>query len=182
MEILPFDTDSVLDPVWVNSRGAIPRFDRGSIEIRLMDIQECPTADLAIVTLVIETLQALIKGEFIPYGEQIGWTTESLSAILDKTIVSGHETIIDQVPYLQLFGMTGTAQANEIWQSILSKLIASGHESLLKWKPELDIILRHGTLAYRIKKAIGPDPAIETILPVYRKLASCLEQNRMFLN
>ena len=50
-DIAPFDPDNVLNPIWVNSRGAIPRFDRGSIEIRLMDIQECPTADMAIISL-----------------------------------------------------------------------------------------------------------------------------------
>ena len=27
---------------WLNSRGAIPRFDRYAIEIRVMDTQECP--------------------------------------------------------------------------------------------------------------------------------------------
>ncbi len=59
-DISPYDTDEVLDPIWVNSRGAIPRFDRGSIEIRVMDIQECPSADLAIVSFVIETLKALV--------------------------------------------------------------------------------------------------------------------------
>src|SRR5205085_672277 len=51
-DIGPFNTNEVLDPIWVSSRGAIPCFDRGSIEIRIMDIQECPSADLAIQTLV----------------------------------------------------------------------------------------------------------------------------------
>ena len=41
-DIAPYDASCVLNPIWVNSRGAIPRFDRGSIEIRIMDIQECP--------------------------------------------------------------------------------------------------------------------------------------------
>jgi gamma-glutamyl:cysteine ligase YbdK (ATP-grasp superfamily) len=181
-EIAPYDTGDVLDPVWVNSRGAIPRFDRGSIEIRVMDIQECPTADLAILTLVIETLQALVKGDFIAYAEQIGWTAESLRAIFDKTIINGHETLIDQSAYLKIFGMPNTTvQANEIWQHILKQLVAKGHESLMKWKPELDIILKHGTLAYRIKKAVGTHPSLDNLVPVYRKLASCLEQDKMFL-
>ncbi|MDX1628616.1 MAG: glutamate-cysteine ligase family protein, partial [Fulvivirga sp.] len=45
--IAPFNHDDLLKPVWVNSRGAIARFDRGSIEIRILDLQECPKADLA---------------------------------------------------------------------------------------------------------------------------------------
>ncbi|MDH5382309.1 MAG: glutamate-cysteine ligase family protein, partial [Cyclobacteriaceae bacterium] len=51
--IEPYNANNQLKPVWVNSRGAIARFDRGSLEIRIMDIQECPLADLAIVTLII---------------------------------------------------------------------------------------------------------------------------------
>ncbi len=81
-DISPYDTDEVLDPIWVNSRGAIPRFDRGSIEIRVMDIQECPSADLAIVSFVIETLKALVNGKFISHEQQIGWKAESLAEIL----------------------------------------------------------------------------------------------------
>lgn len=181
-DIAPFDQAEILDPIWVNSRGAIPRFDRGSIEIRIMDIQECPTADLAIVTLVIETLQALIKGTFIPYREQILWTAESLGMILDKTIVSGHETLINDASYLNVFGLPSTTrQANEVWEHILHTLVSNGHEALKRWKPELDIILKHGTLAYRIKKAVGSDPTMDKIIPVYKKLASCLEQNKMFI-
>ncbi|RAW00774.1 carboxylate-amine ligase [Pseudochryseolinea flava] len=182
VDIAPYDKEEILDPIWVNSRGAIPRFDRGSIEIRVMDIQECPTADLAIVTLVIETLRALVKGEFISYGEQIQWTADSLANILDKTIVNGHETLIDDAAYLNVFGMASTTrQANEVWEHILQKLIANGHGALQRWKPELDIILKHGTLAYRIKKALGTQPDRARVVSVYKKLSSCLAQNKMFL-
>jgi glutamate---cysteine ligase / carboxylate-amine ligase len=38
--------DGVLNPLFLNSRGAIARFDRNAIEIRTIDIQECPAADL----------------------------------------------------------------------------------------------------------------------------------------
>jgi hypothetical protein len=31
-----------MDHHFANSRGAIARFDRGAIEIRVIDIQECP--------------------------------------------------------------------------------------------------------------------------------------------
>jgi len=32
-DLVPYDPGNVLNPIWVNSRGAIPRFDRGSIEV-----------------------------------------------------------------------------------------------------------------------------------------------------
>ena len=79
----------------MNSRGAIPRFDRGSIEIRLMDIQECPAADLAALTLVIETIKALSANFFISLESQMKWKTESLAQILDQTIVHAGQTVLD---------------------------------------------------------------------------------------
>lgn len=60
-DIAPFDSDGVLQDEFLNSRGAIARFSRGSIEIRLIDIQECPMADIAIASAVVGTLQALVR-------------------------------------------------------------------------------------------------------------------------
>ncbi len=48
-DIAPLDPDGVLQDEFLNSRGAIARFDRGSIEIRVINIQECPAADLAVL-------------------------------------------------------------------------------------------------------------------------------------
>ena len=50
-DIRPFDTDNLLDQHFLNSRGAIARFDRGALEIRVLDLQEAPLADLAILSL-----------------------------------------------------------------------------------------------------------------------------------
>ncbi|MDW8287787.1 MAG: glutamate-cysteine ligase family protein, partial [Flammeovirgaceae bacterium] len=48
-DIRPYDQEGILDRHFLNSRGAIARFDRGAIEIRIIDTQECPKADLAIL-------------------------------------------------------------------------------------------------------------------------------------
>ena len=52
--IKPYDSENILDHHFLNSRGAIARFDRDAIEIRVIDIQECPKADVAIAVLIIE--------------------------------------------------------------------------------------------------------------------------------
>jgi hypothetical protein len=62
--IAPYDTEHLLNHFFLNSRGAIARFDRGAIEIRLVDIQECPNADIAIAELEIATLKAIVNGKF----------------------------------------------------------------------------------------------------------------------
>src|SRR5690606_17301416 len=48
-DIAPYDPEGILQDEWLNSRGAIARFQRNAIEIRVLDIQECPAADLAIL-------------------------------------------------------------------------------------------------------------------------------------
>lgn len=56
--VTPWNHDDLLDPVWVNARGAIARFDRGSIEIRVLDLQECPAQDIALTGVVIDLIRA----------------------------------------------------------------------------------------------------------------------------
>jgi len=181
-DIAPFDPEQILDPIWVNSRGAITRFDRGSIEIRIMDIQECPKADLAIVSLVTETIKALVHEKFISHGDQMSWHTEPLAQLLDLTMREGRDSICKNTDYLQVFGLKGLqATAREIWEKILSTLLQSGNPDLEKWKKELAGILSEGTLSDRILKSLGGDFSKEAIKKVYRQLAGSLNQDQMFL-
>lgn len=54
---------SVLYEDWVNSRGAIFRFDRKTLEIRVMDEQECIKSDVALSCFIRATLKGLLKRE-----------------------------------------------------------------------------------------------------------------------
>src|SRR5688572_25014992 len=182
-DIAPYDPGNELNPIWVNSRGAIPRFDRGSIEIRLMDIQECPAADMALVTLVIETIKALVHGRFIDFESQMKWKTEALAQILDQTTSKAGQAMLDNEEYLALFDFPSSkALANELWQHILQHLLKKGNLSLERYRKELNVILEDGTLAHRIVRAIDKDQSTENIAGVYRRLSDCLSQNKMFLN
>ena len=51
-DLAPLDPDGTLHHEWVNARGCIARFDRMALEIRVLDVQECPRADLAIAWAV----------------------------------------------------------------------------------------------------------------------------------
>ncbi len=179
-DISVHDTNKILNPIWVNSRGAIPRFDRGSIEIRVMDVQECPSADMAIIELVIETLKGLVNGKFIDLEEQMKYRTEGLVHIYDKCIVEGQETHIDSAEYLRAFHISAPCSAKEVWQKIIDHL-ASGNSALEKWKPELNIILKEGTLSDRIIRSLNGDHSIDSIKKTYKQLSGCLAQNKMFV-
>ena len=181
-DIAQYDPDNVLNPIWVNSRGAIPRFDRGSIEIRIMDIQECPSADMAIVALVIETIKGLVNEKFIDFESQMKWKTDFLAQLLDKTSEKAHAVVIDDQEYLNVFGFQGRkATVAELWHHITERHMRSGNVAVSTGRRDIDVILQQGTLAQRIVKAVGADPSREKIISVYRRLSDCLSQNKMFL-
>ncbi len=178
-DVAPYDPEGIMNPIWVNSRGAIARFDRGSIEIRLVDSQECPASELAIVSFIIETLKALVNGKFISHEAQMKWKTDALVAVLNKTIEVGQQMEVDE-DFAKIFSYAGKTSVGNLWLHILNHLIAKGNSTLEKWKPELDVILKEGNLATRIVKATGTSPSHEKIVEVYRHLADCLAQNKMF--
>jgi carboxylate-amine ligase len=181
-DIAPFNKDNILNPIWVNSRGAIPRFDRGSIEIRLMDIQECPTADMAIISLVIETIKAFVSEKFIGLDEQMKMKTDPMASLFEKCMVNGQKTEVDSPELLKAVGVEGgPTSAKEVWKTVMDKMVKSGNSALERWTPELSVVLNEGTLADRILNALGEDHSEESIKHVYRKLCGCLEQNKMFI-
>ncbi|MDN3492623.1 glutamate-cysteine ligase family protein [Winogradskyella bathintestinalis] len=175
--IKPYDKNKILDQHFLNSRGAIARFDRNAIEIRLMDIQECPKADIAICALVIEVLKALVNKEFCTLQVQKQWTKEDLFIILDDAIRHGENSMIENIEFLKLFGLNISATINHIWkqmyEAVKSKLHKSHHQPI-------ELILKEGTLATRLLKAVGNDTSEKHIVSVYRQLQDCLKTNTLF--
>jgi carboxylate-amine ligase len=181
-DIKPFDPKDELNPIWVNSRGAIPRFDRGSIEIRIMDIQECPSADLSIVKLVVETIKCFVSEKFLDIESQMKWKTETLAQMLDQTTERAQDVVIENEEYLKVFGYPDKkATVRELWQHIFQRLIRIGTDSLGNTNHEIEVILKEGTLSQRILRALGKDHSKENIASVYRLLCGCLAQNKMFI-
>ena len=180
-DIAPFDPQQELNPIWVNSRGAIPRFDRGSIEIRIMDIQECPAADLAIVVFVIEVIKAFTSGKFIDHETQIKWRTDVLAQLLDQTAEKAQDAVIVNEEYLNVFAYPDkSAKAGELWRHILESMLRENNGALEKWKPQLDIIVNKGTLASRILNSLDHRESRDGIVSTYKELSKCLSENRMF--
>jgi len=180
-DVAQYNQEDILDPIWVNSRGAIPRFDRGSIEIRVMDIQECPSADLAIVALVIETLKALVNEEFASFEIQKEWSEDSLAEIFNQTVKHAQKANITNIKYLEIFGLHSAATALEVWKKIMQHLSTSKNSVIERWRPQISTILSQGTLADRILIALDDDFSEKSIKHVYARLSECLEKNKMFI-
>ncbi|MCP5515975.1 MAG: glutamate--cysteine ligase [Verrucomicrobiales bacterium] len=181
-DIAPLDPEGILQDEFLNARGAIARFDRGSIEIRLLDTQECPAADLAIVALVSAVLRALAAERWTPLAAQQACPTEPLAALLIDAIHRGEQAPIPEPDYRALFGLTAKSAANvgDLWRHLADELWPAGSPEAGQWRPILDVILEHGPLARRILKATGPAPARDALEGVYRQLCDCLAEGRLF--
>ena len=175
--IKPYDKNKVLDQHFLNSRGAIARFDRNAIEIRLIDIQECPKADIAICALVIEVLKALVHLNFCSLESQKIWTEQDLFIILNDAIKHGETSVIENKDYLKLFGIEKPTIVNEVWKHLYQTVKPNLHQSHYE---AIELILEHGTLATRLLKAVGNNTSEKDLVSVYRQLQECLKTNSLF--
>ncbi|MDH5672233.1 MAG: glutamate-cysteine ligase family protein [Myxococcales bacterium] len=180
-DLAPLDPDGVLQHEWVNARGCIARFDRMAIEIRLLDLQECPQADLSVAGVVIEVVRAMTEGALCEPAQQRGWDEAVLSGLLSDATTSAGKTVIDNRAYLDAFGFPGRTRATlgELWQHLIERCVVSAPE-YPQWEPALSLIQREGCLARRIERAVGPDSSREALRRVYGELADCLRQGRLF--
>ncbi len=178
--ISSYDPEKILQYEWLNARGAIARFDRNTIEIRVLDVQECPQADLAICALIQAVLQSLIEQRWTNLAEQQSWNTETLAEIFRQTIRDAERVVISDGNYLRQFGYPGSkASAQELWQHLRRSVFVEKEKG---WNEALEVILSEGPLARRILKALGANPSHGRLQTVYRELCACLAEGRMFQN
>lgn len=182
-DIAPHDPEGILQHEWLNARGAIARFDRNTIEIRVLDVQECPLADLAISAAIVAVLKALTAERWTDLVRQQAWAVEPLEELLLATIKDAELTVITNKQYLAMFGYSSKkdCSAGELWQYLVEQLLPKTVAQTQGWLAPLHTILQQGTLSRRIIKALGNDFAVGHIATVYRELCDCLRAGRMFL-
>jgi gamma-glutamyl:cysteine ligase YbdK (ATP-grasp superfamily) len=178
-ELAPHDPDGVLRHEWLNARGAIPRFDRIALEIRVIDAQECPRADLAIAALTVTVLKSLYEERWGDLAAQRAIGTASLERILRACIRDADRAVIDDAAYLQLLDYPAArCQAGALW----GHLVDSGFRVIPQpWREPLNILREEGPLARRILRAVGPDCERPRVEAVYRALCDCLAEGHVFM-
>jgi len=177
-DIAPHDPGQVLNPLFLNSRGAIARFDRNAIEIRTIDIQECPAADLAVIGAVVVALRRLVAEQAAPYRVQQEWPEDLLAGILLEVIRDGDQARVADGDYLRMLGLRGRSMsAGAAWRELCETASSDFDASS---RAALGRILDEGPLARRLLRATGTAPTRAGLVAACRALAGCLADNRLF--
>lgn len=163
-DIAIYDHAKTLQNPWLNSRAAIPKFDVGAIEIRLMDIQEAPYMDFCLIHFIVE----LVK--WVSTQPNLSLKSEKLSDAYLRTIydeMKKFEPSPDLKNYIEFFGMTSNMSLNEflleLFRMIEPNIPTDYHKGI-------DLILTKGSLSQRLSRA-GLSPE------VYQQLIVCLKEN-----
>ncbi len=180
-DLAALDPEGVLRNEWVNARGCIARFERSAIEIRVLDVAESPRVDVAIADAIIEVLRALVEERISTTAEQRAVATQPLARLLRDVAREGAAAQTRDDALLRALGWSGaeTATAGELASALFERVrpqLAGGAESA----EVIDLLLARGPLAARLLCTAGPAPSRERLALVYRELADCLEQGRIF--
>lgn len=176
-QVARVNRSGILQAEWLNSRGAIARFSRGAIEIRVLDIQECPRADMAIAALVFATLRELVSrhGARLPGLAQRA-TTAARKAQLLACARQGFDAPLRLDGLREIFGLrTAASTAGALWRhlarSAAADLLSGGHREAIAH------ILTQGCLADRLVARRRTSP--RSFAPILRDLADALAANTM---
>ncbi len=179
-EIAPLDPRGVLRNEFLNARGAIARFSRSAIEIRVIDVQECPAADLAIAAAVIGVLKLLVEQTWSDTGAQQSVGIDPLERLFLAAIRDADRAVVDSCELLQHFGVSGSSLTlNELWRHLYESITKVDH-SFSRTHPALDVILSDGPLARRIIGRLPAYPSLEEVRMTYGQLAQCLASGTLF--
>jgi gamma-glutamyl:cysteine ligase YbdK (ATP-grasp superfamily) len=180
-DLAPHDPQGILRHEWANARGCIARFERGSIEIRVLDMQEAPAADLGVAAATIAALRALAAEVPADLERQQRWEAEPLAAILGEVIRDGERAVIRDREFLGTLGFPGASDptAGDLWAHLI-EAHPPGPDAGEESHAALRTILREGPLARRVLAALGGEARPGRLHEVYEELCRCLSDGRPF--
>lgn len=174
--LAPHDPDGVLRNEWANARGCIARFERGAIEIRVIDTQECVSADLAVVSLIVAVVRALAEERWTSVPRLGALDTRRLAGVFLQTVHSGGDALLDDRRYLEAFGWRRSeATALALWRGLADRLAPDLVPS--EYGSTLEGILGQGPLASRMVRAHRRGRSIRSIAS---GLVECLRHDELF--
>jgi carboxylate-amine ligase len=180
-EIGQLDAGGAMQGEWLNARAAIARFDRNAIEIRVLDTQECPWADLSVAAATAALVRSVYEGDAASREREDPLDSRRLAAILQSCVRGAGNALIGDAEYLSRLGYPGTrCMAGELWAHLLETTLYGDPDAAAAWREPLANIALRGPLAQRILRAVGDDYRRESLREVYGRLCRCLERGTLF--
>lgn len=175
-DIKSFDPENILQYEWLNSRGAIAKFDMGAIEIRLLDSQECVTADIAIARVIAAILKHWIKNHAFYLAHPC--PTSDLKHLYHQTLTQGLKTpILNKTLFDQWQISPKQDNIKKVWEQLITQVSS---ELDFESQQVLETILSQGNLSERLIQALGGDYQKQNLVRLYRELNHCLYHNHLF--
>lgn len=172
-DIEKYDPMKILQEEWLNSRGAIARFERSAIEIRLMDVQESSIMDFTLINLFKEMIQYLVRKKY-----QENFKLNVLYKIYKESLKNGTNTNLPEA-YLKIWNIKKSQMLiKDFIYIILEKINYPSY-----YLPYLKLILQKGNLSERILKYLKANKMrIEqkNIIHIYKRIINNLKENSFF--
>jgi len=161
--------ECLLKKEWLNSRGAVFRFDRKAIEIRIMDEQECIKADVALSCFIRASLRGMLsqREPYLPRDVLI----EDLNSVIKDGLEAKVQhprgpTARDVCRYYFRIALENASPEEKTYLPIVRKRIEEG---------SLSNLIRRDLLKKAQKTDLG-----EAILSIYLKLVENLKENEVY--
>ncbi|WP_165475087.1 carboxylate-amine ligase [Legionella yabuuchiae] len=175
-DIRSFDPKGILQYEWLNSRGAIAKFESMCVEIRIIDSQECVDADIAIAHAIHAILKYWHQNSDL-YLEK-PYSSQPLKSVYDAALKHGLSVQVDDLQLLEQWQLPRRRMnLSEVWSMLIERVST---ELDLSSQLALEHILSHGNLSERMLRACQMNVNQETLTQVYRQLGHCLIENKMF--
>ena len=174
-----FPNSSAIRHEFLNSRGAVLRFARRALELRVLDTQECVRMDVAITVFARAALRSLTKD--VLAGRIETPTHDALVADMEDCVRDAGAAMV-RAPHL----VDGSDEAGVPVRVVLRSLMDRARRCVPSDEAEyldlVDAIIEQGSLAERIRARLlplaGDDAAFRTELrTVWGELADCLVRN-----
>ena len=174
--IAPHDPEKILHYEWLNSRGAIPKFAYGAIEIRILDSQECVQADVAIALAIVAVLKKWLNTSHYFLDNPCPLTP--LTTTYQQAIQHGFTTEIHHKELCTQWQISPNVKTlRDVWSKLIEQVSTDLDNDSQK---ALETLLIEGNLSDRLLRAAGGDYQHKTLATLYRQLSDCLLQNRQF--
>jgi len=182
-DIAPLDPDRLLREEWLNSRGVVAKFFRDALEIRVLDVQECPAADLAICALVTAVLRSLCDERWCDRRALAALPTNELADVLWAVAKDGDRAVVGHRGLLAALGLSPRPHtAIDIWRHLAETVLPDVAGLDAQLAAPLQRILAEGPLARRLLAACAGTVDRASLLPLQARLADCLRTGTPFVS